>query len=111
MAEDRDGAEREAGGNPAAIAAALDAARGSADVAGRAAVFLEKQSLLTDLQIEDLKREDMLRHWSLRVRHISDVMKLAFQFAVAFIVLAVALFIGEAVWSAAHDNGLVVEAF
>jgi tetratricopeptide (TPR) repeat protein len=111
MAEDRDGAEREAGGNPAAVAAALDAAHGSADVAGRAAIFLEKQSLLTDLQIEDLKREDRLRHWSLRVRHISDVMKLAFQFAVAFIVLAVAIFIGAAVWSAAHDNGLVVEAF
>src|SRR5437879_613051 len=103
MSEDREDAEHASAANPAALAAALDAARASSEVAERAAIFLDKQSLLTDLQIEDLKREDRLRHWSLRVRHISDVMKLAFQFAVAFIVLAVALFIGEAVWSAAHD--------
>ena len=101
--------------DPAAIAVAL-AHSGTLDP--RAAAFLEKQShlsdkhiALADLQIEELKSENKLRHWSLLIHHIGDVMKVAFQFAVAFIVLAVALFIGGAVWSAAHDDGLVIEAF
>ena len=47
----------------------------------------KKQSTIADLQIEDLKREDKLRHWSLIVHHFSDVLKLAFEFAVAAIVL------------------------
>jgi Tfp pilus assembly protein PilF len=77
----------------------------------RAAAFLEKQGHLVDLQAEVLAREEVLRHWSLRVHHVSDVLKLAFEFAVAVIVLAVAAFIGTTVWSAAHDDGLVIEAF
>src|SRR5580704_17974470 len=77
----------------------------------RAAAFLEKQGHLVDLQAEVLAREEVLRHWSLRVHHVSDVLKLAFEFAVAVIVLAVAAFIGTTVWSAVHDDGLVIEAF
>ena len=38
-------------------------------------------------------------------------MKVAFEVAVAFIVLAVAVFIAAAIWNAAHDDGLVIEAF
>ncbi len=38
-------------------------------------------------------------------------MKVAFEVAIAFIVLAVAVFIGAAIWDAAHDDGLVIEAF
>jgi hypothetical protein len=81
--------------------------------AGREAAnaFLEKQGRLIDLQIEDLRREDALRHWSLRIRHISDMLKLGFEFSAAAIVIAVALFIGSAVWSAANDHGLTIEAF
>jgi hypothetical protein len=44
-----------------------------------------------------LRREDGLRHWSMRVRHISDVMKLAFEFSVAAILLAIVVLIGGAV--------------
>jgi tetratricopeptide (TPR) repeat protein len=66
---------------------------------------------LLDLQIEDLKREDSLRHWSLRVRHISDVLKLGFELAVAFIVLAIAVALGAAIWQAAHADGLVIQSF
>ncbi len=77
----------------------------------RAAAFLEKQSQLIDLQIEELKREDAIRHRSLRVRHISDVMKVAFELSVAFIVLAIAVATGSAIWNAANDKGLVIEAF
>ena len=74
--------------------------------------YLRRQSRLTDLQIEDLKREDELRHWSLIVHHFSDVLKLAFEFAVAAICARHPCTAHRgAVWSAAHDDGLVIEAF
>ena len=41
----------------------------------------QEQAALTRLQAEDLRREDRLRHWSLRVHHVSDAMKLAFELA------------------------------
>jgi tetratricopeptide (TPR) repeat protein len=92
--------------DPAAIALALSgASREDADV------FLKKQGRLTDLQIGDLEREDQVRHWSLRVHHISDMMKLSFEFAAAFILLAAATFLGVALWTAAHDKSLIVDAF
>ncbi|HEX3673824.1 MAG TPA: hypothetical protein VHU87_06085, partial [Rhizomicrobium sp.] len=77
----------------------------------RAAAFLEKQGRLIELQIEDLRREDAIRHWSLRVRHIGDVLKVAFEIAAAFIVIVLAVGIGAALWSATQADGLVVQAF
>lgn len=77
----------------------------------REAGVAEKQARILDLQIQDLEREDVVRHWSLRVRHVSDLMRLAFELAIAFIVLAIAFGIGATIWSAAHDDSLVIEAF
>jgi tetratricopeptide (TPR) repeat protein len=103
------------GGDASQSAAAM--ALGSAS-REEADAFLAKQGRLSDeqarfvgLQARELALELHLRHWSLRMRHISDLMKLSFEFAVAFIVLSVATFIAAAVWSAAHDDGLVIEAF
>jgi tetratricopeptide (TPR) repeat protein len=103
------------GGDPAAIAVALSQ---PATLDPRAAAFLEKQgrlsdkqSRLVDLQIEDLMREDKLRHWSLRIRHISDVLKLGFELAAGALVTILVVFVLGAVWNAAHDDGLVIEAF
>ena len=64
----------------------------------KADAYLEKQNELADLQIEDLKRENAIRHWSLRVHHISDVLKLGFEMAVAFIVIAIAIGFGFEIW-------------
>ena len=86
---------------------ALHAAADSED----ARTLLRKQARLVDLQIVDLEREDKVRHWSLRVRHISDVLKLGFELAGAAILTAIAVLIAAAVWSAAHDDSLVIEAF
>jgi tetratricopeptide (TPR) repeat protein len=96
--------------DPAATAFALGAVN---DPAMREEVraYLKRQAELAALQIEDLKREDAVRHWSLRVRHISDVLKLGFELAAAAIVTAVAVFVGGAVWMAAHDRALVIESF
>ena len=102
--------DKSGGGNAADAAMALALGQHGA-LDPRAAAYLEKQSALTDLQIEDLKREDRLRHWSLRVRHISDVLKLSFELALALIFTAIVFIIGAAIRSAAEDNGVVIESF
>jgi tetratricopeptide (TPR) repeat protein len=71
----------------------------------------QEQKILVRLQAKELAHELNLRRWSFRVHHVSDVMKLAFEVAVAAIVVAVAIFIGSAVWTASRDRGLVVESF
>src|ERR1043166_768012 len=97
-------------GAGAAVAGALAAGADPASRA-RADAFLEEQTRLARLQVEDMQAENRLRHWSLRVRHISDVMKLAFELALAFILLAIAVGLGAAIWNASQDDGLVVESF
>jgi len=102
----------------AALGMALNEAQHNPAVAAEANAFLKEQTrlaheqlLLVRLQAADLRREDKLRHWSLRVRHVSDVMKLAFELALAFILVAVAVGIGAAIWTAAHDKSLIIDAF
>ena len=106
-------AESEHAGEPAFSAASAIAmlAAGDPGMRGEVQRYLERQSELAALQIEDLKREDAVRHWSLRIHHISDVLKLGFELAAAAIVTIIVVFIGAAVWKAAHDDGLVIEAF
>src|ERR1700734_1518975 len=103
MAEDR---ETNTGASDAAAWGALGVASRA-----KAEAYLDEQTRLARLQSEELVREDKLRHWSLRVHHVSDVMKLAFEISLAFIVLAVAIGLGAMVWSATQDRDLVVEAF
>ena len=120
MAEESEGA-RAGGGqanDPVAISLALDAAAHNERVAAKAEAFLEKQTLLSDeqreltrLQARELALDLHLRHWSLRVRHVSDVLKMSFELALAVIGLALVAFIASAIWNAAEDHGLVVEAF
>jgi|SRR5579871_88993 len=95
----------------AAVGIALGAAARDAGVAAEARAYLKKQVELANYQIADLRREDVVRHWSLRVRHISDLMKLTFEVALAFIFVAIALGIAAALFSAAHDDSLVIDAF
>ena len=89
----------------AASLALLSASREKADA------WLDEQTVLSQLQADDLRREDKLRHWHLRLSNLSAVMKVAFEIAIAFIVLVLVIFIGAAIWNAAHDDGLVIEAF
>jgi tetratricopeptide (TPR) repeat protein len=93
----------------------IDALTSTAALSGasreEADALLRKQRELIGLQIEDLKREDTVRHWSLRVRHVSDVMKLAFELSLAFIFIVLAVGLVAVLWSASHDDGLVIESF
>lgn len=92
-------------------AALLAAALGQVSENPKVDALIERQIALADLQIADLEREGAMRRWSLRFSNASAVMKVAFEIAVAFIGLAVAVFLAAAIWSAAHDDGLVIEAF
>src|ERR1700722_2302173 len=87
--------------DPSAWAALSAASREKADA------FLEEQirvaqaqERLLHLQAEDLKREDRLRHWSLLVRHTSDVVKMTFEIAAALITIALVVGIGAFLWDA-----------
>ncbi len=90
----------------AAEALALAAAsRAQADA------FLAEQTELTRLTIERETRDEKLRGWSQMVEHISGLMKLVFDSAVALVVIVIVIAITAALWNAGHSNGLVIEAF
>jgi len=98
-------------GDPAALGLALEGAEHNPAVAKELRAYLRKQGALAELQAEELKDELVWRHWSLRVRHISDVMKLAFELSLALIFTAIVVGIGIAIWSAANADGLVIDSF
>jgi hypothetical protein len=70
-----------------------------------------EQEVLVRLQSRELAHELQLRHWSLRVRHVSDLLKLGFELAFAFIAIALAVGIGAIIWQAANSEGLVIRSF
>ncbi len=101
-----------AGADPLALHRALGADSAEArDYLRRQSEVAERQKRLLDLQIADLEREDKVRHQSLRIHHIGDLLKLGFELAAALVVLAIVVVIGAAVWNAAHDESLVIESF
>lgn len=99
------GAGSEAG-TAAAIALGVGAAESDA-----ANAFLKEQTTLARLQIKDLEHELNLHHWSMLLRHVSDVMKVTFEIAAALIAVFLLSLVGYTIWSAAHDDSVVVEAF
>ncbi len=109
--EDRPPAASGDSGIAAAVALG-SASRTAADAFLAEHILLaRKQAALAEVQAEEIHEEKKLRHWSMRVRHVSDVMKLAFELSVALILLALVMGIGAAVWSASHEDGLVIDAF
>ncbi len=94
------------GGDPAAIALALGQ---SGTLDPRAAAFLEKQSRLADLQIENLQKQDEFELSHLRWRRFSDQMKGALQIVLVLAGVAVLIACGAAVWNASRAEGLVVD--
>ena len=98
----------------AALSAAMSDAGGSTEAREflrQQRIVAEKQARLLDLEIDDMERENRLRHWSLRFGNLSAVMKAGFEVALAFIFLVIAAGIAGAIWTASRDNSLVIEAF
>ncbi len=108
MVEEAEGPDCGSANNGAGAAMALGLGSGSQDQAN---AFLEEQTRLARLQAHELGHELSLRRWSLWVRHVSGVLKLAFEFSIALVLLGVVALLANEVWAAAHDNGLVIEPF
>lgn len=93
-----------------AVAIALDRARrrkGRAAGTDEIDRFLEKQEGLIDDQRAHLREQ--MHH--MRLKHVSERLKVATQFLTIGVGLAVAVGIGALFWSASRADGVVVEAF
>jgi len=111
MAEAPDSNDSQPAGNAMAMSMAMGAAAQNERVAAKTEAFLEEQTAVLRLQKEQMQEEADIHRWSLRIRHISDVMKVAFELSAAFIVVAIAIGVGAAIWNAANDKGVAIEAF
>jgi tetratricopeptide (TPR) repeat protein len=105
MAEDEDDVVSRGDADPVALHAALN---GNSPEARE---FLRKQSLLTDLQIENLRKEDEYETSHLRWRRFNDQMKGAMQIMLVAVGALIVVGIAAALWNASQADGLVVEAF
>ncbi len=73
--------------------------------------YLREQTALARLQAEELQDEILWRHWSLRVRHTSDVLKLGLELSLALVFAVLVIALGFTIWSATKAEGLVIEPF
>ncbi|HEY2445833.1 MAG TPA: hypothetical protein VGI20_08875 [Rhizomicrobium sp.] len=103
--------QRIAGDSGAALHIALDAAGHDPAMKEDARAVLREQARLARMQADQLNEEGALMRWSLRMKHANEVMKFAFALAVALVLVAVVAALATAMWTASHDNGLVIEAF
>ena len=104
-----------AGADSAAMALALGRPE---TLDARAAAYLEKQGHLADgqrhlvgLQSELLANKEKFEISHLRWRRFSDQMKGTLQMLGVLVGCGVVALLANLVWSAAHDDGLVIEAF
>jgi hypothetical protein len=118
VSEEKEGASNGPEGNGAGIdPVAVALALGGASQAKADAFLDDQRSLIADqknlvrLQAEELRHELKIRHWSLWVRHASGVLKLTLEVGLAMVAVALACFLGAALWNAAHADGLVIESF
>ena len=94
-----------------ADAAAMHAALGASGASEEARDYLRKQSLLADLQIDNLRKQDEYELSHLRWRRFNDQMKGAMQIMVVAAGLLIVVGVGATVWNASRADGLVVDAF
>ena len=73
--------------------------------------YLRKQSRLTDLQIENLRKLDEYETSHLRWRRLNDQMKGAMQIMLVAVGLLIVVGIAIAMWNASQADGLIVDAF
>jgi tetratricopeptide (TPR) repeat protein len=108
MSEDEafEAVERAEESKPDPLAAAISLVRSSDH---RAMAYLEKQSRLVDLQIENLQKLDEYELSHLRWRRFSDRMRGGFQIMTMTIGALVALALLAVIWSAHNAKGLVVQ--
>src|SRR6201999_1318650 len=89
------GAPQIAGG-----AAALAGALGTAVNSARVDELVDRQIALTNLQIDDMEKDNAVRSRTLRLVEFSALMKVAFEIAAAFVITIIGIVLAVAVWSA-----------
>jgi tetratricopeptide (TPR) repeat protein len=106
MAEEDEGASATGPGDAAALGIAMN---GGASAEARA--YLREQTELARLQKQNLFEQNAFELSHLRWRRFNDQMKGALQIMLVAVGALIVTAIGAAIWSAAHDNSLVIEAF
>jgi len=101
-----------AASSPSADPAATGIAMGAGPwVAEDARAYLREQTRLAKLQGENLLELNTFELSHLRWRRFNDQMWGLLQIMTVAVAALVVVAVGAAVWSAAHDNGLVIETF
>jgi tetratricopeptide (TPR) repeat protein len=96
------------GANPAADAIALSSGE---RLDPRAAAYLEEQTRLARLQIENLTEQNAFELSHLRFRRFSDYGKFVLELSAGLVVLLLVCGLATMVWSATQDRDLIVDAF
>jgi len=89
----------------------IDSGTAEGSMAEELRLFLREQAKLAQLQAARLEQEENPTHWSRRLGHLGEALAVAFRLTIAIVAFAVIVGILSALWSAAHDSGLVIEAF
>ncbi|HEX3672648.1 MAG TPA: tetratricopeptide repeat protein [Rhizomicrobium sp.] len=106
MAEEDDAASARAAGDAAAVGIAMNAAPGD-----EARAYLREQTELAKLQKQNFVEQNAFELSHLRWRRFNDQMRGALQLMLVAVGALIVIAIGAAIWSAAHDGSLVIEAF
>ncbi len=105
--EGEDGGESPSVGASLADAVALDEAGGSPE----ARAYLIGARRLVEIQTEHLHEQRAVQIALLRWRRLGEALKVGLQALIALVAAALVAGLGVMAWDAAHDHGLVVEAF
>jgi tetratricopeptide (TPR) repeat protein len=95
------------------LAAAIAVGEAGADPAIKrdASAFLRAQQQLIDLQVKHFEEERRLAIAAAKRKRLSDRLRNGLQLFIALVLTGMVVALGMMIWEAAHDEGLVVEAF
>ena len=95
------------------LAAAIAVGEAGADPAMKrhASAFLRAQQQLVDLQVKHFEEERRLAIAAAKRKRLSDRLKNGLQLFLALVLTGTVVGLGTMIWGAAHDEGLVIEAF
>jgi tetratricopeptide (TPR) repeat protein len=106
VAEEDGAASAHTAGDTAAVGIAMSAVPGD-----EARAYLREQTELAKLQKQNFVEQNAFELSHLRWRRFNDQMKGALQVMLVAIGALIVIAIAAAVWSAAHDDSLVIESF
>jgi tetratricopeptide (TPR) repeat protein len=97
--------------DPAAAAAAMEAARVDSALSRKAAIYFEKQTRLVEIQTEHLHEQREVQISHLRIRRLSDRLKVVSQVFFILVVGAVGVGMSVMIYDAFASNTVVVDVF